>query len=432
MKTKIAGSNNIFYTLKILKGNTRVSVMCEPLWGIPFVLFNFYLSLYMKERGVADQQLGYLIALGYIAGTFFSLISGAVTDRLGRKKTTFIFDFISWPVAAAVYFLSDSFVLFALATLLNSFSKIVGVSWNLMVVEDADNNQRVAAFNLLNIINIASGVVIPLAGLIVNAYGVIIGEKIFLAYAVISMTVMIVMRNHLYKETEIGQKILDERKKNPVKIQLKNIIPFKAAEIFRGNPKAIIAAMVYILFFINIPLGTFNSLYFAPFMTEVLDLGESSISVLGGVYSGVMFFIFVFIIPAITRLDNTRIMQFGLVIQVVSLLLLTLLPAGNIILVILCIGAYAAGFGIFRPFVDTMLAEVTEGDQRAGIYSLINTITCIVTAIIGFFSGSIYLYNPRLLYLMSVFILILSILLLAIYGRLKLRVISAEEISTNL
>ena len=95
MKTKIAASNNIFNVFRILKGNTRVSVMCEPLWGIPFVLFNFYLSLYMKELGVTNQQLGYIIALGYISGTVISLSSGIVTDHLGRKRATLIFDFIS-------------------------------------------------------------------------------------------------------------------------------------------------------------------------------------------------------------------------------------------------------------------------------------------------------------------------------------------------
>lgn len=418
MKNKIAASNNIINTFKILKGNARVSVMFEPLWGIPFVLLNFYLSLYMKELGVTNQQLGYIIALGYIAGTAFSLFSGIITDRLGRKRTTLIFDFISWPLTITIYLISNSFLLFALATILNGSLKIVQVSWNLMVVEDADNEQRVAAFNLLNIINISSGIIIPFAGLLVNAYGVITSERIFLSFAVISMATMVIVRNGFYKETKIGQKILNEREKDPVPFQWKNILPIKAAAVFKGNPRAVIAAAVYILFLVYIPLGTFNSLYFAPFMTEVLDIDKSSISILGGVYSGVLLFILVFIIPAITRLNNTRIMQLGLLIQAASIFLLIMLPVGNIFTVILCIGIYAAGFGIFRPFLDTMLAEVTEGNARAGIYSLINTITCIITAMIGAVSGSIYLANPRILYVISFIILIICVILLAIYSRL--------------
>lgn len=421
MRDKTAASNNIFSSFRLLKGNTRTSVVCEPLWGIPYVLFNFYLSLYMKELGVTDQQLGYLISLGYIAGVFLSLISGAVTDRLGRKRTTFIFDFISWPLAVVIYLISNNFVLFALATMTNSFSRIVGVSWNLMVVEDADNEQRVAAFNLLNIINIATGIIIPLAGLLVNAYGVVISERIFLIYAAISMSAMILIRNRFYKETEVGQHILDERRKNPVSFSFKSMLPFKSAVVFKGNPKAIVAALVYILFFIYIPLGTFNSLFFAPFLTEVLGLHKSSISLLGGVYSGVMLIIFVFVIPFVSRLNNTRNMQFGLAVQAVSLILLIVIPEGSMTATVLCIGAYAVGFGIFRPFIDSMFAEISEGKERAGIYSLINTIICILTALIGFVSGSIYKFEPRLIYVASVAILAVSIILLSIYHRLKKR-----------
>lgn len=419
MREKTAVSNSILSSFRLLKGNTRVSVMCEPLWGIPFVLFNFYLSLYMKELGVTDKQLGYLISIGYIAGTFLSLISGAVTDKLGRKKTSFIFDLISWPLAVLIYLISNSFAMFVVATIINSFTRIVGVAWNLMVIEDADNEQRVAAFNLLNIINIATGVIIPLAGILVSIYGVIVSERIFLIFAAISMSVMIILRNHFYKESSVVQHILDERKKNPVPISLKNILPIKAAGLFKGNPKAILAAVIYILFYIYIPLGTFNSLYFAPFMTEVLDMSKSSISILGGVYSGVMFLIFIFVIPRVSRMNHSKNMQFGIGIQAVSLAMLILIPAGSMIAAIMCIAIYAVGFGVLRPFIDSMLAEVTEGNERAGIYSMLNTITCIITALIGFVSGSIYLYNPRLIYVASIIILVISIILLEVYYKLK-------------
>lgn len=393
--------------------------MCEPLWGIPFVLFNFYLSLYMKELGVTDKQLGYLISIGYITGIFFSLISGAVTDRLGRRKTTFIFDFVAWPLAVVIYLVSNSFALFAIATIINSFSRIVGVAWNMMVIEDADNKQRVAAFNLLNIINIATGVIIPLAGILVSLYGVIVSERIFLIFAALSMSVMVILRNHFYKETSVGQHILDERKKNKTPFSLKNILPIKAAGSFKGNKKAILAAVIYILFYIYIPLGTFNSLYFAPFMTEVMGLGKSSISILGGVYSGVMFVIFVFVIPLVSRWNHSRNMQFGIGVQAVSLAMLILIPSGSMIAAVMCIAIYAVGFGLLRPFVESMLAEVTEGSGRAGIYSMLNTITCIITALIGFVSGSIYLYNPRLIYVASIIILVTSIILLEVYHKLK-------------
>ena len=94
---------NIIESFKILKGNTRVSIIFEPLWGIPFVIFNFYLSLYMKKLGNTAKQFGYLISIGFVAGAVFSLFGGVLTDKFGRKKTTFIFDMISWPVCTLIY-----------------------------------------------------------------------------------------------------------------------------------------------------------------------------------------------------------------------------------------------------------------------------------------------------------------------------------------
>lgn len=426
-KQRFSESDNIITSFGKLKGNTRVSVMCEPLWGIPFVLFNFYLSLYMKENGVTDTEIGYLISLGFIAGTVFSLFSGVITDRLGRKKTTLIFDFISWPVAVFIYLLSNNFWMFALATVINSVVRIVGVSWNLMVVEDADNEQRVSAFNLMNIINISTGIIIPLAGLLVNAYGVVVSERIFLAFACVSMSVMILLRNRYYTETKVGRQILEEHRTNPVKNSIKTILPYKAAAVFVKKPAALMVIGVYIFFNIYLPLGTMNSLYFAPYMTEVLHLGKSVISVLGGVYSAVMLVIFVFVIPLISKGNSIYPMIAGLVVQGISLFLLTVIPAGSLWIAVLCIILYAVGFGVYRPFIDTLLAKVTEGNDRAGIYSIVNTITCIATALIGFVSGTAYIFNPRLIYIASIVLLAFCIVLLLVYmGYSKLKPVNTE------
>jgi MFS family permease len=405
---------NIIQSFKLLKGNTRTSVIFEPLWGIPFVLLNFYLSLYMKELGITDKQIGYLISIGFISGTFFSLFAGAITDRFGRKKTTFMFDLISWPGALLIYLFSNSFTLFAIAVIVNNIGRIVGVSWNMMIVEDADDNQIVSAFNIINIINISTGVIIPLAGLLVNALGVVISERVFLTFAAVSMSIMMIFRNLAYHETTIGQKILDDQKINPKKVNFKNILPFKSLLVFRKKPLSILAISVFILFNIYIPLGTLGSLYFAPYMTEVLKLSKSSISILGGIYSAVLFVIFVFVNPVICRFDKKINMIIGLIIQVSSLFLLIIVPAGNLFIAILCIIIFSIGFGIFRSLIDSLLAEVTEGSERAGIYSIINTITCISTALIAFISGNLYTINPRFLYVAAIIILSICVVMLIV------------------
>lgn len=418
-KIQIYKPSNIIESFKLLKGNTRVSIMFEPLWGIPFVIFNFYLSLYMKELGITAKEFGYLISIGFITGAIFSLFGGVITDKLGRKKTTLIFDLISWPFCILIYLVSTNFWMFALATVVSNVGKIVATSFNLMLIEDATNDERIAAFNLLNIINISTGAIIPIAGLWVTAYGVIKAERFFLAFAAISMAIMMITRNYFYKETTVGQQILDEHKHNPIKISLKNALPIKAALVFKEKPIAIMAVFVYALFNVYITIGTINSLYFVPYMTEVLKISKPSISIIGGVYSVVMFFVLVFIIPSIRRAKKITTMIIGLVTQAIALFLLLIIPSNNLLITIACISIFALGYGIFKPFVDTLLAEVTEGKDRAGIYAIVNTITCIVIALIGFVSGSIFAFNPRLLYVLAIFILLACVGILAYFFNRK-------------
>lgn len=409
--------SNIVKTYKILKGNTRISILFEPLWGVPFVLYNFYLSLYMKELGVTDRQLGYLIFLGFFSGTFFSLIAGVITDKLGRRKTTLIFDLISWPGSILIYIISNNFWMFAAAVVVNSVTRIVAVSWNMMVVEDADNEQRVAAFNLLNIITIATGVIIPVAGILVNLHGVVYAERIFLVFAAISMTIMMISRHIFYKETKTGVLIIAENKNIPIKKMLRKALPHNIVVTLIKKPASLIVVSIIILFNIYLPLATINSLYFAPYMTEVLSMSKSSISILGGVFSAVLFVVLIFINPIICRYNKITNMIVGLLVQATAIALLTLIYKSNIIIISMCIVLLALGFGIFKPFIDSLLAEVTEGKNRAGVYSIVNAITCIATALVGLVSGGLYELNPRLIYYLSVLILLACSVLLFLYNR---------------
>ena len=199
------GSANIVASVKHLKGNTRTSVVFEPMWSIPFVFYNFYLSLYMKSMGISDVQIGILIAVGHISGILFSMIGGIVTDALGRKKTSLLCGLIGWPGSVLIYLFAHSFWMFALGFLINAVTRISTISWTLMVVEDADDQQVMSAFNLLSIIDICAGVFTPLAGLLVGYLGLGGAEKLFFIFAIIFMTAQMVLRDRLYTETSMGK-----------------------------------------------------------------------------------------------------------------------------------------------------------------------------------------------------------------------------------
>ena len=426
------GRANIFKAFKTLKGNTRISVIFEPMFGIPFALFNFYLSLYMKSQGIGNKQIGYLIAINFIFSAVFSLFGGVISDHLGRKKATLIFDFISWPLALLLYAISNSFWMFAIGMIMSSFNKIVAVSWNLMVVEDADHKQRVAAYNMLNIINLSTGIITPIAGILVATIGISSAERIFLIFAAISMSTMILVRNHFYVETKVGQEILDSKVKFNIREIFKNGIYAGAIQAILKRKEILLLLNVYVLFTVYAPIGTFFSLYYAPYMNEVLGIQKSALSILGGVNSAVMLIVFAFVIPVISRFNLVINMIIGTIVQAAALFMLIVIPKNNLTIIIFCVVTFAIGYSLFRAFNDSILAEVTDGKERAGIYSMLNTVISILSALAGLASGYLYAYNPRSIYVLSIGILLLSCIFLILFfiiaeNNKKLPITKVEE-----
>ncbi len=93
----------LIITLFNLEGNPKASVYTEPLWGIPYNLFIPYASVYMLALGVSDAQIGMIASLGLLIQPIFALISGAITDKYGRRLTTLISDLLSWSIPCLIW-----------------------------------------------------------------------------------------------------------------------------------------------------------------------------------------------------------------------------------------------------------------------------------------------------------------------------------------
>ena len=80
----------LMHTLIELRGNPRACVYTEPLWGLPYNLYIPYASLYMAQLGLTDLQIGLIATFSAFFQMFGALFGGLLTDKLGRRKTTFI------------------------------------------------------------------------------------------------------------------------------------------------------------------------------------------------------------------------------------------------------------------------------------------------------------------------------------------------------
>src|SRR5688500_9049219 len=102
-----------------------------------------YVSLYMIALGVTGKEIGLILSVSWIFQIFLAMLSGVVTDKLGRRLTTLIFDILSWSVPALISAVAQNFWYFLAAGIINSVWRITHTSWSCLLVEDADESQSV-------------------------------------------------------------------------------------------------------------------------------------------------------------------------------------------------------------------------------------------------------------------------------------------------
>lgn len=400
------------YILK-LDGNALVCIAFHPLWGIPYSFYFFYLSLYMKAHGVTDTQLGLLMLAGSAASIIFSLAAAPVVDNMGRKRATFLFDLLSSAAPPLIYAISGSFWVSLVAIILTNANKVMNVAYYLIMVEDADNDQRLVAFNLFNIITVAAGIFIPVAGFFVKCYGLVQTERAFLVFASISMTALIFARNHFLKETGIGKEILEKR--SHTRFSFKNTTKPYATSCgyLVKHPAALVTVIANVIFYVYYIIGTNNSLYFTTFFIDGLKLDQSSISILGAVYAGGMLFAMIVINPLMHKLNIFVNLVAGSSLNIAGLVLLVIIPQRSLLATIISIIVTSVGFGVFKSVIDAALAITTEGKARAGIYSIVNLLSSVLGMLAAGLSGILYPLNPRSVYFMSIILLLISIVCFA-------------------
>ena len=157
-------NRGLIHTLKHLRGNARGCVYTEPLWGIPFNLYAPYVSLYMLALGLSDAQIGLVTSIGTGAQVFWALLSGAITDKLGRRRTTLIFDIISWSIPTLIWAVAQNFTYFLVAALVNAVWRVTMNSWTCLLVEDTEPDQLVDIYSWIYIAGLLAAFVTPLAG----------------------------------------------------------------------------------------------------------------------------------------------------------------------------------------------------------------------------------------------------------------------------
>jgi MFS family permease len=356
----------------------------------------YFMPLYQKQLGLTEIQMGIINSIAISTGLVFYIFSAPITNKMGRRKTSMIFDIFAWTMAMIVWAFASNFIWFLIAGILNSVVRVVFVSWNLLISEDADESQRSSIFGWINVIGTFGGFSTLLGGLFIDRFGVVPSMRWIFALGSLSMTLMFFLRYIGTTETKTGIYLMEKTKSTNLFILVAQQVP-KARQALKDS---FFVRMVGIYFIANsiLSIDFFRILY----LIEEKNLPSvlvSSIPALSAIASVVIFF---YVVPQ-KRLHRVKDNLSGaFLLCLVGQVFFILIPKGSSLSAILVFPSLQASYALLATFRDTVFMNGTDIELKSERFSLIQTLMMLLSIPMGWIAGLLYSYSPHLPFVLAI------------------------------
>ncbi|NMB47035.1 MAG: MFS transporter [Firmicutes bacterium] len=402
-------SHPLVKTLLGLKGNSRACVWTEPLFGIPQQLYLPYASLYMVALGITEGQIGLIASISMLLQVFSALLSGAITDKLGRRLTTLVGDLISWSIPCLIWAFSRNFTHFLVAAIINSLWRIAGNAWNCLLVEDSESAQLVDIFSWIYIAGLLSAFVAPAAGVFIARYGFIPTVRGLYLFSFVMMTIKAIILYALATETRQGE----IRKRETASLGIMVLVG-QYGDVFRQilrTPQTLIALGIRVAMNICFMI---NTNFWAILVTGRLQIPEQYIAIFPFIKAIIMLLFYFLIMPRIAQANFKRPMLTGFLLAVLSQLILVFSPVLGYAFLVISIALEACSLALVRPFMDALVVISVDPEERARIVSILDVIMLSLTSPFGWLAGLAAEVDQRLPFLISIGLFLLGVVLVSL------------------
>jgi MFS family permease len=398
-----------------LPKNARNAILVEPLWTVFGVVVLYYAPLYMTSIGLSSVQVGWIGSIMLAFSFVFQTLAAPITNRLGRKRTTLIWDLVSWTLPMLIWAFSQNFAAFVLAAILNSSVRIVSVSWNLLVIEDVESTDRSRVFAILNLIGAASGLMTPLVGLLIAKYSVVPVLRVYYFLGAISMTTMFFLRNALTDETQNGMAaMLEHRGLHPWESLKKNLQLLSTLK----NTKGLMWLIgFYIMTFFIEQMNLFQILYFS----QTLHFGALAVSLVPVAVAVMTAILYGFVLPRLSSLVVEQALVLTSLLGLIGAILIVLIPAGNVAVLLLVVGVLAGAAFLTRTYRDTVLFSHLPTQGTADLFSAVQVLTMLFSIPAAGIAGAIFGAQPVALFILIAFLNLILLGLAWLISRFQTR-----------
>lgn len=419
-------NHTLITTLKNLRGNPRGCVYTEPLWGIPFNLYIPYVSIYMLALGLTDKDIGLILSISGGLQVVMALLSGVITDKMGRRRTTLIFDILSWSVPALISAIAQNFWYFLVAGIVNSIWRVTHNSWTCLLVEDAEPEQLVDIYSWIYIANLLVGFVAPLAGLLIGVFSLVPTMRGLYLFAAVMFTVKAAATYLLTQETAQGAVRMQETKH-----QSSLLILGEYRHVLRKllhSPQTLYTGGIMLV----LSIGTLISgNFWAILVTQKLHIPAQDLAIFPFVRSAIMILFFFGIMPRIGAMHFKIPLAVGFLGFVASQLLLITAPALGYGPLLASAFLEACSFATVSPLLDRMMVLNIEPKERARIQSILYVGIILLTAPFGWIAGTLSALDKNLPFILNIALFALGTLLAILAGLASKKALATEALPAD-
>ena len=407
--------HQLLRTLIDLRGNPRACVYTEPMWGLSMNLCLPYASVYMLAFGMNDIQVGIVTSIYMFSQMICAFLSGAIVDKMGRRKSTMIFDFIAWSLPCLIWAFSQGFWFFVIAALLNGTMKITTVSWDCLLVEDAPKDKITHIYSWVMISGNLSALFAPISSILVSQLTLIPAIRILYINAFIIMTAKLLILYKLSTETAVG-KIRREATQGMSWSEM--LIGYKGAlRKIVASKGTLFALVISILVEIVAMLGMTFWQIIASRRIGVPDTLLPIFPMARSILSIILFF------TVIAHIKQSKLkwpLYGGFFSSIIScILLISINDTGSLGYVILSVSLIfeALGVAVLSTLRESLVAIHVDHTERSGIMALLQTTVMLVSVPFGYIGGVLSDISRILPFVLSIGLLLLGILATAIFYR---------------
>jgi MFS family permease len=383
-----------FRSLDGLPRNARNAILLEPLWAIFGTVILYYAPLYMTGIGLSSAQIGLLGSVMLASSFVFQTLAAPITNRLGRKRTTLIWDLVSWTIPMLIWAFSQSFLAFLIATVLNASVRIVSVSWSLLVIEDVEPAERPRVFGILNMLVAACGLMTPVVGLVIAQYGIVPTLRAYHFLGAIGMTLMFWLRNAATEETRNGRVAMREHALLPPLESLgKNL--HQLAALQRDPGLSWLVAFYVLSFFIE-QMNLFQILFFS----QTPGFGDVGVSLVPVATAAVTFLMYGLVLRQLSSLPTERALLLTCGLGAIGAVLIVLIPPGNLPALLGVIAILSGAAFLTRTYRDSVLFTQLPEHGAADLYSAVQALTMLFSIPAAAIAGTIFTAQPVALFVL--------------------------------